>query len=87
MATDSEPASIAFLAEKLISELDLGVDFCRSKFDGRHLPERLENQIESIWAKRKEQNPKLWNGSKFRLAKIERRYEQNAAYWRHLIAV
>ena len=38
------------------------------KFNRRILPESFEKDIERIWRERQAKNPKLWNGSKFRLA-------------------
>ena len=63
-------ASILFIAERLMEEREFEIDYSRGNFDRKPLPVKFEKQIQIIWEKRKEQNPKLWNGTKFRLAQI-----------------
>lgn len=42
-----------------------------SDFNRRTLPSEYENTIDELWANRMQENPKLWNGTKFRIDSVE----------------
>ena len=72
MSFDTEPVSLIYSTrspELLIPER-LHV-ILSSKNNRKKLPDDQEQEIESTWKARKEENPSLFNGTKFRLESLE----------------
>lgn len=54
---------------ELISRTDLKVGLS-DRFNRKALPQQHEATINSVWTERQKRNPKLWNGTKFRLDSV-----------------
>lgn len=54
---------------KMLPRDKVSVSLSRN-FDRKLLPGRFETNVDMVWETRTEQNPKLWNGTKFRIDSV-----------------
>ena len=73
--------SLMFVAPntRLISRTDLKVELS-DVFNRKVLPQQHEATINSVWTERQKQNPKLWNGTKFRLDSVLVQHDGQATF-------
>lgn len=70
MASPDPDVTIAFRPPSPLSQDAIHVEI-KSENNRHPLPPHLEQDIAGIWKERQKANLKLWNGSKFRLNKVE----------------
>lgn len=67
MDPDPEVSLLFATGKSPLHQSDVTVKFSTYLYNRKPLPQDFEEQVEEIWQKRCEQNPKIWNGTKFRL--------------------